>query len=81
MRLLALHAIAATANAHSWAARIDARGPGVRSCGRRDGVKGKRGEMHGLLTREVEADEGEDLLCDLGPVRRVFPEELGEQRL
>ena len=39
------------------------------------------GEMHGLLTREVETDEGQDLFCDLGPVRRVFPQEVGDLRL
>ena len=32
MRLLALHAIAATANAHSWAARVDAKdAPAIRA--------------------------------------------------
>ena len=53
----------------------------MRSCARRDGVKGERGEMHGLLTWEVEADEGQDLLCDLGPVRKVLPEDVGKQLL
>ena len=53
----------------------------MRSCARRDGVKGERGAAHGLLTREVKADEGQDLFRDLGPVCGVFPEELGKQLL
>ena len=36
---------------------------------------------HYWVTREVEADEGQDLFCDLGPVRRVLPEEVGKQLL
>ena len=34
----------------------------------------KREQPHCLLTREVESDEGQDLLCDFRPVRRVFPQ-------
>jgi hypothetical protein len=37
--------------------------------------------MHGLLTREVKTDEGQDLLCDFRPVRKVLPEEVGKQLL
>ena len=36
---------------------------------------------HYWVTREVEADERQDFFCDLGPVRRVLPEEVGELRL
>jgi len=35
--------------------------------------------MHGLLTREVKADERQDLFCDLGPVCCVLPQEVGKQ--
>jgi hypothetical protein len=44
-------------------------------------VKGERGAAHGLLTREVKADEGQDLFCDLCAVRCVLPEEVRELRL
>jgi len=44
-------------------------------------VKGQRGAAHGLLTREVKPDEGQDLFCNLGPVRSALPEEVGELRL
>ena len=36
---------------------------------------------HYWVTREVEAYERQDLFCDLGPVRRVFSQEVGELRL
>ena len=36
---------------------------------------------HYWVTREVEADERQDLLCDFRPVRKVLPEEVGKQLL
>ena len=36
---------------------------------------------HYWVTREVEADEGQDLFCDFRPVRKVLPEEVGKQLL
>ena len=51
----------------------------MRIRGRRDGVK--REQPHGLLTREVKPDEGQDLFRDLGPVRRVLPQYFWKQLL